>query len=105
MAALEDLDLMELDALITRGSRKDFYDLHHIARRVSLPDLLERSEAKYLLFRDFPLMAVESMVMFEVADRDVRPQLFSDVSWPQVKKFFVDQARQLGRDWFEDDGD
>ena len=100
LAGLEDLGLMKLDALVTRGSRKDFYDLYFIGQRISFPELLERSQEKYPQFRDFPLMVLESITLFDVADDDAQPDLLVEAPWSLVKQFFLDLARRLGREWF-----
>ncbi|MFQ5436433.1 MAG: nucleotidyl transferase AbiEii/AbiGii toxin family protein, partial [Anaerolineae bacterium] len=63
VASIIDIGLMKLDALISRGSRKDFYDLHQIAQQISLSELLALGKKKYPYARDFELMAVESLVM------------------------------------------
>lgn len=100
LAALEDIGLMKCDALISRGSRKDFYDLFFISKNVSLEALLSLGEKKYPLFRDFPLMVLESMTLFDNADHDVQPDLFETIPWAQVKQFFIKQARLLSNRWF-----
>lgn len=100
LASVVDIGLMRLDALVGRGSRKDFYDLYFIAQQLPLLELLERGQNKYPQARDFALMAVESMIMFENADRDHQPTILADLPWPQVRDFFVNQARMLGQHWF-----
>ncbi|MEZ4726496.1 MAG: nucleotidyl transferase AbiEii/AbiGii toxin family protein [Caldilineaceae bacterium] len=100
VAALVDIGLMKLDALISRGSRKDFYDLYVIAQEIPLADLLALGRAKYPYARDFELMAVESLVLFENADRDLQPQLLLELPWTAIRTFFVEQAQQLGDQWF-----
>jgi predicted nucleotidyltransferase component of viral defense system len=101
LASITDIGLMKCDALISRGSRKDFYDLFFISRTIQFDDLLKLGEKKYPLFRDFPLMVLESMTIFDNADRDVQPELFDHTPWDQVKQFFIDQARKLSNLWFE----
>jgi predicted nucleotidyltransferase component of viral defense system len=102
LADIVDIGLMKLDALIGRGSRKDFYDLYVIAQQMSLAELLAQGAVKYPHVRDFELMAVESMVLFENAERDLQTELLIELPWEQVKQFFIDQARALGQTWFED---
>jgi hypothetical protein len=102
VASLVDVGLMKLDALIGRGSRKDFYDLRFVAEHVPLPDLLARGQAKYPYTRDFGLMALESMVLFDNADRDLQPDLLIDLPWVEVRRFFVTQAQVIGRAWFDE---
>ncbi len=100
LASIIDIGLMKCDALISRGSRKDFYDLYFVTQRFSFEELLRLSEKKYINFRDFPLMVLESMILFDNADRDVQPDLAEDLPWEQVKQFFIQQARLLGNAWF-----
>ena len=100
LASLIDIGLMKCDALISRGSRKDFYDLFYISKNIELDRFLQLGEKKYALFRDFPLMVLESMTLFDNADRDLQPELFDDVPWDQVKQFFIRQAGRLSKQWF-----
>jgi hypothetical protein len=100
VADLLDLGLMKLDALIGRGSRKDFYDVYAIAQHLPLHALLNRGSDKYPYARDFSLLAVESLVQFDHADTDHQPQLLLDAPWSTVRAFFEDQARALGQSWF-----
>ncbi len=100
LAAIVDIGLMKLDALISRGSRKDFYDLYFIAQQIPISTLLQLGETKYPYARDFELMAVESLVLFENAERDIQPTLLTDVAWPDVCQFFIEQAQTLSQTWF-----
>jgi predicted nucleotidyltransferase component of viral defense system len=104
LASLEDIGLMKCDALNTRGSRKDFYDLYYLSRHISIEQLLEFSAEKYAYYRDFPLMVLESMTLFDAADRDIQPELLEDLPWEAVKLFFVQQARKLSQSWFDQGG-
>jgi len=97
LGSLEDIGLMKMDALAMRGSRKDFYDLYFIAQDIPLDDLLKLAEAKYPHFRDFPLMFLKYVILFDNADRDVQPDLLIPVAWDKVKDFFVAQTKQLGQ--------
>jgi hypothetical protein len=100
LASLVDIGLMKLDALAGRGNRKDFYDVYVISQKMPLAELLSQGAIKYPYMRDFEMMTLESLVLFEDADRHVTPELFIDAPWAQVKQFFIDQARALGQEWF-----
>ena len=78
LASLVDIGLMKLDALAGRGNRKDFYDVYVIAHMMPLPELLSQGAIKYPYMRDFEMMTLESLVLFEDADGDVTPKLFID---------------------------
>jgi hypothetical protein len=101
LATILDIGLMKLDALLGRGARKDFYDLYFICCQIPLADLLEAGTRKYPQMRDFPLMAVESLVAFDNANRDRQPDLLVDVAWGAVRDFFLEQAKQMGKHWFK----
>lgn len=100
VASLVDIGLMKLDALIGRGSRKHFYDVYAVAQHIPLADLLEKGKEKYPYVRDFALMAVESMLLFENADRDRQPELLVNVPWEEVRQYFLEAGKSLGEKWF-----
>jgi hypothetical protein len=100
LASLIDIGLMKMDALINRGSRKDFYDLYFISNQFPLHTLLELADHKYTGFRDFPLMVVESMVLFDNADRDLHPELLIETPWEKIKEFFINESKTLSEKWF-----
>jgi hypothetical protein len=100
IASLIDIGLMKLDALVSRGSRKDFYDTYFIAHQIPIADLLGAAPTKYPRARDYSIMAIEGMVQFDNAERDFQPELLVDLPWEHVRQFFVEQARALGQSWF-----
>lgn len=100
LASPMDIGMMKLDALISRASRKDFYDLYFIAQSNPIDSLLKLGRAKYPFARDFELEAVESLTFFENADTESQPDLLIPVEWEGVKEFFVDQAKALRQKWY-----
>lgn len=102
LASLADIGLMKCDAVISRGSRKDFCDLFYIAMQIPLPDLLDLSTRKFPQFRDFPLMFLESMILFDQADQDVQLGLRDDLPWDEIKQFYLQQFELLSHKWFGD---
>jgi predicted nucleotidyltransferase component of viral defense system len=101
LASLLDIGLMKVDAVIGRGSRKDFYDLYFITRQIPLSELLAAGELKYPQVRDFPLMALEGLLQFEQADRDLQPELLVDLPWEKVRDTFLEEGKKLGASWFK----
>jgi hypothetical protein len=100
IASLLDIGLMKLDAVIGRGSRKDFYDLYVITWQIPLPDLLHAGERKYPQARDFQRMALEGLLQFDNADRDLQPEMLADLPGENGKRSLVEQIKGLGEDWF-----
>ena len=101
VAGLLDIGMMKLDALISRGARKDYYDLYFIAQQVPLEEMLHQGPVKYPYAHDYEMMALTSLTDFDNADRDVAVETFDRLSWETVKEFFVAEARRLGQIWFE----
>ena len=70
--------------------------------QIPLARLLELSKTKYPLFRDFPLLLLESMILFDQADRDIQTDLIDYLPWEEIKRFFIQQSRILSQDWFNE---
>jgi hypothetical protein len=101
LAGLVDIGLMKLDAIASRGVKKDFYDLYFIAQTLPLENLLERCREKYPHHRDFGMMALEGLVDFSTADRQADIQTIPPVAWAEVRTFCQQEVRRIGRRWFE----
>lgn len=99
LASIEDIALMKLDALLARAARKDFYDLYFIYQNIPLRRILDLAPKKYPSTRDFESQTVKRLVYFEIAEKDVDPQLLSPVSWGEVKEYFIEQSKQIADSW------
>ena len=103
VAGILDIGLMKLDAIVGRGTRKDFYDLFFIADHVPLDELFARSSAKYSPSRDFGMRVLTAMVDFDIADQQAEPTMLQPPEWEQVKAYFLAEARRLGQARFSQD--
>lgn len=101
LASLTDIGLMKMDALAGRGTRKDFIDLYFIAQVIPLETLLERSREKFPYVRNFPLMSLQAMVDFDIAEKQAPIETNPAVSWAEIKAFFEAESRRIGKQWFE----
>jgi Nucleotidyl transferase AbiEii toxin, Type IV TA system len=101
LASLTDIGLMKLDAVATRASRKDFYDLYAIAQHIPLRDLLALAPIKYPFNRDFEAQVARYLVYFDRAELEEPLPLLQLVDWSIVKTFFREQAVLLGKEWLE----
>ena len=55
-----------MNAIIGRGSRKDFYDLHQLLKEYTLDELIELYKKKYHI--DNMQMIMRSLIYFDDAD-------------------------------------
>lgn len=92
---------MKIDAISSRGIRRDFIDLYVIMRARSLPlkGVIDLYQKKYDRRRDMVTHALRSLVYFEDAEgQQDRPlELLEPIDWEQVKKFFRDEVERTSR--------
>lgn len=96
IADLRDIALMKLTAISGRGSKRDFIDLYFIAKeKVDLSTLLRLFEKKYSDTGYSRYHLLKSLAYFEDADRELDPVMLKPMDWKEVKKFFLQQQKEL----------
>jgi hypothetical protein len=93
-----DLGLMKIAAIISRGTRRDYLDLHVLCRHLPLADLLARAGEKFGHVRDFPLQALKGLADLEQAPEEPLPELAAVVSWEEVVGWVRGEVRRLTRE-------
>jgi hypothetical protein len=101
LASIVDIALMKMDAIVGRGSRKDFVDLYFIAQQYQLENLLERGKDKYPFVKDFGMMVFTALVDFTNADQQSEIVTTPETTWESVKQFFRKEAHRITHSWFE----
>ena len=99
LASIADIGIMKLDTLLSRASRKDFYDLYAICEKMTLRELFDLAEKKQIASRDFEAQVVKRLAFFERAEVEEDPILLKEISWGEVKTFFRKQALEFGQRW------
>lgn len=92
IASIEDIACMKLDALSSRGTKRDFVDIYFIAKIIQLEEIFRLFEKKYASIKYNIMHIKKSLVYFNDAEGDPMPIMIASVTWNEVKKFFVDQA-------------
>lgn len=97
IASLEDIACSKIDAISSRGKRRDFIDLYFImkALRLGLDELFQAFEKKYSREQHNLVHIRKSLVFFIDAEEDPDPQLLVEYSWEQCKSFFIRHIRDL----------
>jgi hypothetical protein len=88
VASLRDIAAMKVSALVGRGARKDFVDVHAGCGRIGLPGVLAACEARFPDHDDFVMQALRALVYFEDAEKEPMPRLLRPVSWERIKAYF-----------------
>lgn len=94
LAKLPDIASMKVNAIIGRGTRKDFVDLAYLLRHYSLSQILN------FYFRKYPeasmFLAAKSMAYFADADNDPMPYMLTGETWEDVKAYISKQYEDYG---------
>jgi hypothetical protein len=103
IADLDDIAAMKIDAIATRGIKRDFIDLYCIiqSRGISLNTIISFYEQKYGMERDMVIHALRSLTYFEDAEKNNlqdRPlELLQKLDWEEVKRFFREEVERTSR--------
>ncbi|KKQ35405.1 MAG: hypothetical protein US51_C0006G0002 [Microgenomates group bacterium GW2011_GWA2_37_6] len=101
LASLEDIAAMKIDAICSRGTKRDFIDLYFIIKqKFPLVKILKFYDKKYKRLLNNIYHITKSLSYFADADSQVLPKMFTPVSWEDVKKFFQNQSLNLARKKF-----
>ena len=83
LASIKDIVAMKLKAIVSRGSKKDFYDVYFLLNHFSVEVMVNLFKEKY---KDHEVFTVyKSLVYFEDADLEPEPILFEKLDWETVK--------------------
>lgn len=95
LASLEDLACMKLSAIAHRSDRKDFIDIHVLADRIDLPEMLDLYREKFEV-RDIGHV-LHSLTYFDEADATAMPAMLRDIGWEDVKADLRNRVRAFVR--------
>ena len=97
ISSLEDIGCMKIDAISSRGSKRDFVDLYFILKKfnLGLKEFFKYFEEKYGKENYNIYHILKSLVYFEDAERDPGLNMLDQFSWKNVKIFFIEQIKKL----------
>jgi len=86
LADTRDIACMKIDAISSRGSKKDFIDLYFLLKKYSLKKILSLFDKKYQEIEYSQLHILKSLIYFQDAERDPMPLMLKSVNWDEVKR-------------------
>lgn len=96
LADLRDIAAMKLDAIGSRGAKRDFIDLYFICQsRYRLPDIFRLYDGKYGRLSSNRVHLQKSLVYFDDAESDEMPEMLKRIAWGKVKKYFEGEVNKL----------
>ncbi|HEC36453.1 MAG TPA: hypothetical protein ENI39_07960 [Anaerolineae bacterium] len=96
VASLPDLAAMKLEAISSRGTKRDFVDLYQICQTVfPLVEVFRHFERKYAGVRYSMFHLLKSLAYFDDAEPDPMPEMLIPLDWAEVKQFFEGEVQRL----------
>lgn len=86
LASIQDIACMKIDAISSRGSKKDFIDLYFLLKKYSLKEVLIFFDKKYKNIEYSHLHILKSLIYFQDAEQDPLPMMLEKVNWNEVKR-------------------
>lgn len=95
LSSVDDIACTKLLTVSSRGSKKDFIDLHTVLETTTLEDLLQKLDAKYRDINYNIPHILKSLTYFEDADDQPMPRMHTDISWRTVKQTIEQKVKAL----------
>ena len=96
IADIRDIASMKIDAIASRGAKRDFIDLYFICKSgYQLTDILDFYDKKYGRLSSNRIHIQKSLVFFNDAEPDEMPRMLKDVKWEKVKDFFEEEIKKI----------
>ena len=96
IADIRDIAAMKIDAITTRGAKRDFIDLYFICKTgYRLAELLDFYNRKYGKLASNLIHIEKSLVFFNDAETEEMPKMLKKIQWEDVKRFFEKEVKKM----------
>jgi hypothetical protein len=96
VASVRDIAAMKIEAIASRGARKDFYDLYFICLDgLSLDGALDAFRLRFASASPDIYHRLRALTFFDDAEREPELMLLRPAPWSDVRSFFEGEARRL----------
>ncbi|MPZ18294.1 MAG: hypothetical protein GEV06_10330 [Luteitalea sp.] len=92
-----DIACMKIEAIASRGVRRDFVDLYVVAQEYGLRELFESFAKKYAAVSYSRTHILKALTYFRDAEEEPLPDMLIPLAWPAVTQFFVSETPRLAR--------
>lgn len=93
----QDIACMKIDAISSRGSKKDFIDLYFLLEKYNLSELIIFFEQKYSDIKFNKMHIFKSLIYFDDAEDEPMPIMIKEVKWEEVKNKIIEEVGKLVR--------
>lgn len=93
MLSKVDIAAMKLNAIVGRGSKKDFIDLYFLLKDFSLKKMIDDYNQKYANGSEF--LVCKSLTYFDDADEQLDVKMYQELDWEKCKQKIIDEVIKL----------
>ena len=93
MLSMQDIAAMKLNAIMGRGSKKDFVDLFFLLEEFSIHEILKFYNKKFRDGSEF--LVLKSLTYFEDADLQTQPKMYRAFDWKKCKEKITAEVLKL----------
>jgi len=94
LADAKDISAMKIDAVSSRGSKKDFVDIYFLMQEYGLPEILTFFTEKYKGVKYNKLHILKSLSYFEDADKEPELRMLKNIEWTEIKKVISKEVQE-----------
>lgn len=96
IADIADIACMKIDAISSRGTKRDFIDLYFICEKFKpIDELLNFYSKKYAPVKFNKLHIIKSLVYFDDAENNIMPKMIEKIDWKEIKRYFVEKMGKI----------
>lgn len=96
LASPKDIAAMKVNAVIGRGTKKDFIDIFYLLKHFTFYDLIQFYLKKYPDGSEY--RALLSMAYFDDADPQPMPYMFEQIEWEDIKQCIRHEVECFNRE-------
>ena len=101
IAGVKDIAAMKLSAICGRATKRDYVDIFTISKMHSLEEQLKWYKKKFGQFGNNLYVIIKALDFFQDAEADEMPNMFTQVSWEEVKTFLKAESHRLAKKYLE----
>lgn len=90
-----DIACMKIEAISSRGSRRDFVDLYLVAQEYGLRELFECFAKKYAAVSYSRTHLLKALTYFRDAEEEPLPDMLVPLDWSAVTQYFTSETPRL----------
>lgn len=95
LASVQDIAAMKVNAIIGRGTKKDFVDIYFLLQHFTFEQLIQLYLKKYTDGSEY--RALLSMSYFEDAEPQPMPYMFAPIEWSDMKTAILNEVEKYNR--------